>query len=134
MVAWSSRDHSRAVSPPWKPLIPALSAQWVCKACSQTQNQRASIGAALLGPLVGEYLRWEQNKLGSPLEDGRMKDEPQSLRRSRKLLTPMGDVKVDAVLGARQGQLAASSSLQGFAPFVLCSVSAVLVQPKLCSR
>lgn len=53
---------------------------------------------------------WAQNKLGSPLEDERKANEPQGLSRSRKLLRPMGDVKVDAVLGARQGQLTASSS------------------------
>lgn len=47
-------------------------------ACTQTQNQRPIMGAALQGPLVGEHLRWAQNKLGSPLEDGRMADEPRA--------------------------------------------------------
>lgn len=59
------------------------------------------MGAALQSPLVGEHLRWAQNKLGSPLEDERMANEIQGL--SRKLLRPMSDVKVDTVLGGQAG-------------------------------
>lgn len=75
---------------------------------------------------------------GLPLEDGGMANEPQCLSRSRRLLKLMCDLKVDAVLAARQGELAPSSCLQWLCPLcpVLSSCSACLVpaQPKLNSR
>lgn len=64
-----------------------------------------------------------------------MANEPQGLSRSRKLLRPMDDMKVDAVLGARQGQLAASSSLQWLCPFYsvlsFCSASAAQTEQQV---
>lgn len=96
------------------------------------------MGAALRDPLLGEHLWWAWDKLGSPLEDGGIVNEPQGLSRSRRLLKPTRDMEIDAILGARQGQLAASSSLQWLCPFcsVLssCSTHLVPAQPKLSSR
>lgn len=105
---------------------------------ARPRTEEPGKGAALRDPLLGEYPQLAQDRLGSPLEDRGMANEPQGLSRSRRLLKPMCDMKVDAILGARQGQLAASSSLQWLCPLcsVLssCSIHLVPAQPELSGR
>lgn len=139
IVGWSGGDHSGPVSSssvnggathPSPQCSPSRRSGCAGPAAGP-RTKEPGTGAALRDPWLAGHPQWARDRLGSPLEDGGMTNEPQDLSRSRRLLKPMCDMKVDAILGARQGQLAASSSLQWLCP--LCCAQFLQHPPSPCA-